>query len=322
MSDRSNPFAPLYAICNSGTSAAKYADLAEGPIIIDVEPTSTCNMRCVMCPTGLQATGRQAGFMTLQTFASILEKTDAFGTAIRFIGWGEPLLHPDIVTMIRMCAERGRLSHLNTNGSKMTPELADQLAAVGLSSIKFSFQGVNRESYHAMRRTDFFEGLIEAITTMSSARGGQKLPFIAVSTTTTTETEEQIAEFRRIVEPLADYVSVGKTIFEFIDMAAVPPKRRQALEEAAAQQQVVKEHPSPCYEIYDKLTIHWDGSARVCCNDYSGKTLLGKIERDSIESMWRHKTIEEYRARINRGIYSGPLCSACYSYIPLTAPTN
>ena len=315
-----NPFVPLYDVCNTNTPAIKYAELADGPSIVDIEPVGLCNMRCVMCPTGLQALGRPGGFMSHETFEAILEKTESFGSAIRFIGWGEPLLHEHIVSFIRLAYKANRLTHINTNGSRLRikPDLALRLVNAGLSSIKFSFQGTDRETYAAMRRVDFFEDLLLAIKDINDARGSGEFPFIAASTSTTIETDEQISIFRSRLAPLVDQLSIGRTIFEFIDMAAVPAKQRALLEEAAANETVIKKHPDPCPEVYNKLTIHWDGAVRVCCNDYSGKTNLGNILTDAFASIWRHPTMEAYRERLGRQDYSGPLCGTCWDYMSLT----
>lgn len=315
-----NPFSERYAICNAGNPAEKRAALGDGPIIIDVEPVGLCNFRCVMCPTGLQALGRPGGFMTRETHKAILQKTAPFKSAIRYIGWGEPLMHSDIAWFIEDADKAGRLTHINTNGSRFITghAIADRLVTAGLSSIKFSFQGADRESYHAMRRVDFFEDMLSAIDMMRQARGWNTRPFIAASTTTTVESEETIANFKSRIAPLVDQLTIGKTVFEFIDMASVPPKQRALLEDAAQYQTVEKRHPDPCPEVYDKLTIHWDGSVRVCCNDYSGITNLGNIVTDKFMDIWRHPTIEAYRERLSYKEYSGPLCGVCYDYSDLT----
>lgn len=320
-----NPFDALYAVCNADTAVAKYAALPAGPSIVDIEPVGLCNMRCVMCPTGLQALGRAGGFMSAETFQAILDKTAPFKSAIRFIGWGEPTMHFQLPEFIRLAAAAGRLTHLNTNGSILMTRgaLANKLVAAGLSSIKFSFQGTDPETYYAMRRTDFFEDLLRAIARMREARDSYGLgtPFIAASTTITVETPRQVLMFRERLEPLVDHLGIGSTIFEFIDMAAVPLKQRALLEEAAAAQTVVKRHPSPCPEIYDKISIHWDGSVRVCCNDYSGRTNLGNIVTDEFPSIWRHPIMEEYRVRVAEGRYEGPLCGSCWDYMSCTKGT-
>src|SRR3990167_5079045 len=148
----SNPFSALYEQCNTKPPAEKYASLKNGPTIVDIEPTGLCNFRCTMCPTGLQALGRPVGMMSLDTFKAVLVRTEPFSSAIRFIGWGEPLMNPHIIEMIEAAARRGRLTHLNTNGSKIDYKMATRLIDSGLSSIKFSFQGIDRASYKAMRQ--------------------------------------------------------------------------------------------------------------------------------------------------------------------------
>jgi MoaA/NifB/PqqE/SkfB family radical SAM enzyme len=229
-------------------------------------------------------------------------------------------MHRSIADFIADAHNAGRVTHVNTNGSKIITDLgmAKRLVDSGLSSIKFSFQGADRETYHAMRRVDFFEDLFDAIEQVRAFRGARDRPFIAASTTTTTETPEMIEAFRERMEPLVDHLTIGRTVFEFIDMAAVPPKQRAVLEDAAKNETVVKRHPVPCPEIYDKLTIHWNGDVRVCCNDYSGLTNLGNISRNNFRDIWRHPTIEAYRERVGRKEYSGPLCGSCYDYAELT----
>src|SRR3990172_8521773 len=147
-----NLFAPLYEKCNTGTNAAKYAVLSDFPSLIDIEPSGLCNMRCVFCPTGVGALKRDQGFMKAATFEKIAVECAEHGTAIRMIGWGEPLLNPAIVWFVRRASQLGVLTHINTNASKLSRALAAQLVQAGLSSIKVSFQGADRASYREMRQ--------------------------------------------------------------------------------------------------------------------------------------------------------------------------
>lgn len=318
----SNPFAPLYAACNTGDGQAKYDALAEFPRMLDLELTSACNFRCLQCPVGNLSMTRPAQFMDAAVFESIVKQCALHGTALRLIGWGEPLLHPEVVRFVALARANGLLVHINTNASRITPELARALCQAGLSSIKFSFQGVDRQSYLEMRRTDFFEGMIGAISDMVKARAaeGGPLPHISASTSITYETDEQVAEFRERLGGLVDYLSIGHTTFDFMDMGAVrlKPAEREMLERLASLQTVEKRHPDPCPEVFDKLSIHADGQAVVCCNDYNALTNLGNVEDTPIAEMWRHPQIEEYRKRLAAKEYGGPLCSVCYDYAGLT----
>ena len=315
-----NPFTAHYAQCNTGDPADKWRDLPEFPHLIDVEPTSACNFRCLMCPTGNFALERTAEFMEAATFESIATQCRPYSTALRFIGWGEPLLHPLIAAFVWFASQRGLDTHLNTNGSKLDEMLALDLIRTGLKSIKFSFQGVDRKSYAEMRNKDWFEELIGRMRMFRELRGKHTLPWIAASTSITYETPEMVAAFEERVGPLVDQLGIGNTIFDYMDMSAVRlrPAERAMLEKLRAFESTNKRHPVPCPEVYDKLSIHADGSVVVCCNDYNGTVELGNVNETPIKEIWRHPKIEAYRERLARKDYNAPLCKDCYDYADLT----
>ena len=291
-----NPFRSLYMRCNEGPPASEF------PLILDVELTSACNMRCQMCPAGRQELGRPADFMKVEVFDVIQRQAAQHGTALRFIGWGEPTLHPDLVPFISFAKSNGLLTHLNSNGTKMTRGLAGQLILAGLSSLKFSFQGVDAESYKAMRGQNFFDELTEIIRMVVDVRDQRVNPWIAVSTTTTDEIRSSIKVFQEAMRLIGvDEVSIGKTIFDFL---GGDEKRDEGLV-----------HPEPCQEIWHKLAISYDGTVRVCCNDYSGTTDLGNVMEVPLEEIWQHPVLKGYRRRTEAGDFDHPLCKDCYTYL-------
>ena len=314
-----NPFNPLYEICNSGTNAEKNRDLREFPRIIDLELTNACNFRCLMCPTGNLSMKRLTGFMTEEVFECIVDDCKPHKTALRFIGWGEPTMHPDLPRFIKMAHDAGLLTHLNTNGSKMTEELAEDLIEAGLDSIKFSFQGVDKESFAEMRNIDWFPELLDTIRMFSGIRNSRPFPFIAVSTTTTHETPEKIELFRRDMESLVDQVSIGKTVFRFIDQRAVrlSEEEKQTLARLSEFEPDDLHHPKPCPEVFDKLSIHFDGTVAVCCNDYNGVAEMANILKVPISLIWMDKGIEAYREKLANDDYSSKNCDVCYDYLEL-----
>ena len=314
-----DPFAGLYKQCNTGDPADKHKNMPAFPIMIDVELTNTCNFRCLMCPTGNLSMTRPANFMDTVTYGNLLRQIGPWGTALRFIGWGEPTLHPGICNFIQQASDLQLLTHLNTNASKMTPQLATELVDAGLSSIKFSFQGVTRDGYKEMRNIDSFDRVLRAIGTMSAARIKDK-PFISVSTTTTTESDKQIERFKREVADV-DKVSVGKTIFDFLDLDATrlsDEEKSRIREMAADESSDHKVHPDPCPEVFNKLSVHWDGSVVLCCNDVNGDVELGNINETDLMDIWNDPRIEEYRTALAQKDYSKPLCTTCYDYQGLT----
>ncbi|EME69307.1 putative cofactor modifying protein [Paramagnetospirillum caucaseum] len=321
MTERANPLDPLYALCNQGNSAEKYAGLPAFPRLVDLELTNTCNFRCLMCPTGNFSQRREKGLMSEEVFYRVLDQLAPTRTPIRFIRWGEPLLHPKVVDFIEACSRAGIVSHMNTNGSKLTEELAGQLIDAGLKSLKFSFQGVDRKSYEEMRNTDFFDGLLETIEMLARVRGDRAFPYLHISTTITYETPAQVEAFTKRVTGLVEKVSVGRTILDLVDLNAVrlKPHEVERLRWLKEHESLVKNHPE-CPEIFDKLSINWDGSVSACCNDPDNLMLVGDTATQTLAEIWSDRVITKYREMLVDMRHDElPVCKDCWDYMDLFA---
>lgn len=321
---RSNPFQPIYDICNEGGSRQKLANLPEFPRMIDIEMTNTCNFRCLMCPTGNFSQKRDKGFISDEVFYKILDDIRPYRTPLRFIRWGEPLTHPNIVAYLRDAEAAGSLSHVNTNGSKLTEEMMDALIAIPLSSLKFSLQGVDAKSYGEMRNIDFFDGLLETIRCFNEKRGDRPLPYTHISTTITYESPEQVRAFDEGVRGLVDKVSIGHTVLEWVDLNAVRvrPHELETLKWLKQQESLVKIHPE-CPEVFDKLSINWDGSVTACCGDSDNLMIIGDVMKNSIMEIWESEQLNHYRRLLADMRHEElPLCRTCYDYHGLHAPAE
>ncbi|MBF0425187.1 MAG: SPASM domain-containing protein [Magnetococcales bacterium] len=322
MSQRTNPFDPVYRLANSGNLAEKLRQLPEFPHFIDLELTNTCDFRCLMCPTGTHLQRRGKGFMRDEIFYRLLEGVRERRTPLRFIRWGEPTLHPRLIHYLEATHAAGILTHMNTNGNNLDDALIDALLAIPLDSIKFSFQGVDVQSYREMRNTDFFATLISRIKKLHTQRGDRPAPYIQISTTITYETREQVAAFRRMVAPYADLVSVGRTVLGHLDASQVKCSAtdRQTLQRLQTQESVVKKHKQ-CPEVFDKLSVDWDGTVTACCADYDHFMTIGNLATDSLEAIWRSEKMQHYRTLLADMHHSElPLCRTCYDFMGLDTP--
>lgn len=319
---RSNPFRPLYIQCNSGNSKQKLSNLPSFPRFIDIEMTNTCNFRCLMCPTGNHSMTRTSGFMSEEVFDRILEQTTPHKTPLRFIMWGEPTLHPKLIEYISQAHANGIMTHLNTNGSKLDREYIELLIDAGLDSIKFSFQGVDRKSYEEMRNTDFFEELLDVIKLFRDIRGNRERPYMHVSSSITYETREQVQEFKTRMSELVDEISLGRTVFHNADLNAVRlrPAEFEMLKTLKDQESVVREHPE-CPEVFDKMSIDWNGTVLACCDDPDNEMALGSIMNHTLEELWHSDQLQYYRTMLADMRHDElPRCKTCFDYQALTIP--
>src|SRR5205814_4804220 len=68
------------------------------------------------------------------------------------LGGGEPLVHPDIVELVRYCRELGFATSLTTNGFLLTRKLVAQLEDAGLQVMQIS---VDRMTPSAITKKSF-----------------------------------------------------------------------------------------------------------------------------------------------------------------------
>lgn len=314
MTHRTNPFAPLYAHCNAGNSGEKLNNLPEFPYVIDIELTNLCNFRCLMCPTGNRSQGRPQGLMSDDVFYRILDQIRGRRLGLRFIRWGEPLMHPKVIEFLTAAKNDGHLVHLNTNGSYLTEEMADQLLAVPIDSLKFSVQGVDRASYHEMRNIDFFEKLLETAAMLHAKRGNRLLPFLQISTTVTYESKELQEAFLQQVSHICDATNIGATNFDWLDLNAVrlKPSEIDLLKRLAQRDSVQRVHPE-CPEVFDKLSINWNGLVTACCMDSNDLMIVGDTNTQTLADIWRSDKLNAYRKMLAEMRHDEmDLCKHCW----------
>ena len=101
----------------------------------------TCNLSCAFCDLG-----DVGGSMDLQAqVLPLLDQAVAIGTELLVLTGGEPLLHPDLFTIVRQAKERGMAVNITTNGT-LVQRHWQALIHSGLDSISISLDG--REAVH------------------------------------------------------------------------------------------------------------------------------------------------------------------------------
>ncbi|MBD3307289.1 radical SAM protein [candidate division KSB3 bacterium] len=123
------------------------------PRDLQIEITSCCNLRCRMCPltAGKTSSSLRAGHLTQEVWEQILPAARDIGKAI-ISGFGEPLLHPQCLSLLHDLNRAGVSISLATNGIALTPSLCQELAALEhLTHINISIDSPDPEIYRDIR---------------------------------------------------------------------------------------------------------------------------------------------------------------------------
>lgn len=300
--DRINPWRRVYD-CPSSKDPFVYG-VPHFALYLDVEPTSNCNFDCLFCVN--QQMKRKKGFMKIELFEEICRQADNYDCeGIRFLRWGEPLLHPDIVEMVKIAKKHGLLTHITTNGYPLDKNLSELLIRAGLDSIIVSMQGTTPEEYSRLRGKNNYSIVKKNIFNFMKIREDRKNPFVTISTTVTDESEKEIDQFIKRWKKIVDDVCWGYTWFS----------RLQGINKYKAKEFIERAKELPhnfkCIEVQTKLSIDWDGVVSPCCLDYDRQLSIGHVN-DDLLWLWKSPQAQAIRTLLSQkrqDIFT--LCSVC-----------
>jgi MoaA/NifB/PqqE/SkfB family radical SAM enzyme len=126
-----------------------------GPFAVTIDFTSRCNLRCAGCGFHsplLEGTSAELarGDLDRDLFAGLCRELQTMGTRrLVFCGQGEPLLHPELLDLIRLAKGAGLQTTLITNGTLLTEEKIHGLIDCRLDQIRVSLWATSPEEYAA-----------------------------------------------------------------------------------------------------------------------------------------------------------------------------
>lgn len=103
--------------------------------------TRRCNLKCVHCYA--QAKNQQfPDELTHDEGLRLLDDLAGFGAPVVLFSGGEPLMRPDLTELAGYAVAKGMRAVISTNGTLITPRVAEQLKAIGLSYVGISLDGL------------------------------------------------------------------------------------------------------------------------------------------------------------------------------------
>ncbi|TWA53813.1 4Fe-4S single cluster protein [Azospirillum baldaniorum] len=157
----------MYALSNSVGSSPfdneKEAILAweqgkevvtNNPVILSIESTSVCNLRCVMCPHAIGAVHRPKHMD--QEIAGKLENFLKSAKNVQLHGIGEPLLSPAFWQFLSAIKDNHQAHiEVNSNAVLLTDAAIEKILDSNLSVINISLDACSHEMYKKIRGERF-----------------------------------------------------------------------------------------------------------------------------------------------------------------------
>jgi MoaA/NifB/PqqE/SkfB family radical SAM enzyme len=135
-----------------------------------VEPTSHCNLSCRTCIRN--AWEEPQGDMSAGTWDRVLSSLKELPSRpeVFFGGFGEPLVHPEILKMVEQAKPLARSVELITNGMLLTEEVARRLIQLDLDVLWISVDGATAEHLADVRLGAALQQIFKNIERISILR--------------------------------------------------------------------------------------------------------------------------------------------------------
>jgi len=263
------------------------------PDIVQIESTNLCNAKCVFCPR--DEMHRQQGIMDMDLFRKVVDECAALGiTHVRLHNYGEPFLDRRLVEKVRYAKTRGIAEvGMISNGSLITPNIAQGLIDAGLDAINISVDASGKETFERTRVNLDYDVVIDNIRTLDRLRreAGRTRPKLILSFVRQQDSPEEqafIDTWRGIADKIhiTDLHNWAGTLNAHSDVAY------------------------PCYRLWLTFTVLWDGRVSLCCADFDGRHVLGDLRTSTIREVWNAPA---YRAARRQHLESGgpEICRSC-----------
>jgi hypothetical protein len=263
---------PLLNVLNLRTPA----DRLPREIVLELNTGRATNP--IFWPGRYRALDRQP--MPLETVRGLIEELAAAADDVRLCvaGAGDPLLHPDIITILEDATGAGiRCIALETDFQGIVSERAGELAETGIDIVSVHLPATTGATYEAVMGIDGLRACIENINAFLKWRAGRArgTPLLVPTfVKCAVNLGEMEAWYDHWLNTLNCAVIVGPGecggIVPDIATADMSPPRRGA-----------------CRRLDSRLTILCDGSVVSCEQDVLGRQVVGRLGQMPLQEIWR-----------------------------------
>lgn len=286
------------------------------PMILFVDPASTCNFHCKFCPTSnselIKETGRWQGQMDFELFRKIIDDLKEFPETLRVLRLykeGEPFLNKRLADMVRYAKESGLVEYIDTttNGSLLDPERIRPVLDAGLDRINISVNGMSDEQFLEFAGIRLsFEKFVERLRFLYEIKGDCEIA-IKIAGDFLSDKEKQ--RFFTTFGDCADRVFIENVAPCWPEFAV---EKRLGLNITRGIYGQPISRVETCPYVFYSVSVNSDGSVSLCFLDWAHKLVIGNVRNQSLKEIWdgeplfRHR-MEQLGGRRNQN----PVCQEC-----------
>lgn len=288
------------------------------PISISIEPTTSCNLRCPECPSGLRQFTRPIGMLEPLFFKKTIDELYKELIYLTFYFQGEPYLNPNFLDMVKYASKKKIYTSTSTNAHYLNEEQAEKTVLSGLDRLIISIDGTTQEVYEQYRVGGQLDKVIEGTKNIIRAKKklSSRTPHVVFQFLVVKPNEHQLKD----VEELAQELGVDEVLFKTAQVydyehgnPLIPVNEKYSrYKKLSTGTYVIKnELLNQCWRMWSACVITWDGVVVPCCFDKDAKHQLGDLKKDPFQNIWGSTKYQDFRNSILRSRKEIDICKNC-----------
>ncbi|MGB8472923.1 MAG: radical SAM/SPASM domain-containing protein [Candidatus Acidiferrum sp.] len=279
------------------------------PYLLIIDACNFCNLKCPLCPTGLNDLGRQQSMLSFDHFQRYFDPLAPWLFEAYLHNWGESLLNKQVYKMIDYAQKSNVGTNLSSNFVKVSSQDIDNILDSGLEYLVISLDGTNQETYGKYRIGGNYDQVIENMSELIRRRNLRKkrTPIVEWQFIVMKQNEHQVGEAEILAKKLGvdllRFVPVGMP-YEFTNRKEVADKWYPATVEGRnssdheEQQFGQAGKPGPCFYLYRSMVVNSDGGVSPCCVVYRKNRDFADLNQSEVDirKLWNNEKYLSGRA--------------------------
>lgn len=288
------------------------------PFNVSIEPTTTCNLGCPECPSGLKNFTRPTGDLDYNFYKKTVDEIGDKLIFLYFYFQGEPYMHPKFLELVRYASHKKIYTVTSTNAHFLTERKAKETVESGLDRILISIDGTTQETYEQYRIGGSLEKVLEGTRNLVQAKKelNSTTPHIIFQFLVVKPNEHQVAEVKRLAKEIGvDEVKLKTAqVYDFEngnDLIPTIDKYSRYQKQINGKYKIKNALLNHCWKLWHSTVITWDGKIVPCCFDKDAQHQLGDLNNKTFSEIWQSELYQSFRSRILKSRKEIDICTNC-----------
>ncbi len=288
------------------------------PISMAIEPTTSCNLRCPECPSGLRQFTRPIGMLEPTFFKKTIDEVYKELIYLTFYFQGEPYLNPNFLNMVKYASDKGIYTSTSTNAHYLNEEQAQKTVESKMDRLIISIDGTTQETYEQYRIGGQLQKVIDGTKRIVAAKKAAKstTPHIVFQFLVVKPNEHQLNDVQQLAKQLGVDEVVFKTaqVYDFENGNPLIPdniKYSRYKKNSDGTYAIKNKLLNQCWRMWSSCVVTWDGAVVPCCFDKDAKHQLGDLKEEEFKKLWKSDRYQAFRQSILRSRQEIDICKNC-----------